>query len=75
VKEYEKILLIQPQNANAHNNLGVILILQGKLDEAIAHFNRAVQIDPNYTDARNNLNRALAEKQKLRDKTTENPKE
>jgi Flp pilus assembly protein TadD len=75
VKEYEKILLIQPQNAVAHNDLGAVLFRQGKLDEAIEHFSQAVRIDPNYTTARDNLNSTLAEKQKPRNKTTENTKE
>jgi len=75
IKEYEKILLIQPQNAVTHNDLAVMLLRQGKFDQAIEHFNQAIQIDPNYTDARDNLNRALAEKQKLQNKTTENTKE
>ena len=75
IKEYEKILLIQPRSAVAHNDLAVMLLQQGKFDEAIEHFNQAIQIDPNYTDATDNLNRALAEKQKLQNKTTENTKE
>ncbi|MCJ7729831.1 MAG: tetratricopeptide repeat protein, partial [Sedimentisphaerales bacterium] len=65
VKEYEKILLIQPQNAVAHNDLAVVFLQQGKTDEAIEHFSQAVRIDPSYTTARDNLNSALAEKQKL----------
>jgi tetratricopeptide (TPR) repeat protein len=43
----------------------------GKLDDAITHFRQAVQINPQYTDAKNNLNAALAEKQKSNDSVTE----
>jgi Flp pilus assembly protein TadD len=74
VKEYEKILLIQPQNAVAHNDFGVVFYRQGKIDEAIEHFNHAIRINPQYTDAKNNLSVALAEKQRLRNKETEDTK-
>jgi len=74
IKEYEKILLIQPQNAVAHNDFGVVFFRQGKLDQAIEHFNQALRINPQYTDAKNNLSVALAEKQKLRNKETEDTK-
>jgi tetratricopeptide (TPR) repeat protein len=33
-------------NAIAHNNLGMLLIESGKVDESLAHFQRAVEIDP-----------------------------
>jgi len=46
----------------------------GNFDEAIAHFKQALQINPQYTDAKNNLNVALAEKQKSMDKDKENAK-
>jgi Tfp pilus assembly protein PilF len=63
-KEYEKIFLLQPANAVACNDFGVVLYRLGKLDDAIAQFRQAVQINPDYTDAKNNLNAVLAEKQK-----------
>ncbi len=71
-KEYKEMLRIQPQNAIVHNDFGVVLSRQGKFDEAIEHFSQAVRIDPSYTTARDNLNSALAEKQKLQN--TENTK-
>jgi tetratricopeptide (TPR) repeat protein len=39
----------------AHYNLGEILRQKGRLDEAIAHFRRAVEIHPEYADAQNAL--------------------
>jgi tetratricopeptide (TPR) repeat protein len=68
-------LRLDPNRAEAHYYLGQVLAQSGRIDEAIAHFNQAIRIDPNYTAAKDNLNRALSEKQKLRNKTTENPKE
>ena len=39
----------------AHNNLGVVLEDQGKWDQAEAHYDRALQINPNHADAHINL--------------------
>ena len=49
-----------PQKARPHNNLGNALKRQGKLSEAIYHFEEALRIDPNYAKAHNNLGIALA---------------
>jgi tetratricopeptide (TPR) repeat protein len=43
----------------AHNNLGVALIRQGKVDEAIRSFSGALQIRPDYAEASHNLKTAL----------------
>lgn len=64
----------RPQNAAAHNDLGAVLCRQGKFDEAADYFNRAIQIDPDYKEARDNLNLALAEKQKTQSKSEKNTK-
>ena len=41
----------RPGNARAHNNLGIALSAQGKLDEAIAHFTESFRLEPQYADA------------------------
>ena len=46
--------------AEAHNNLGLALIQQGKWPEAIAHYERALQLKPDYADAGCNLAWLLA---------------
>jgi tetratricopeptide (TPR) repeat protein len=43
----------------AHNNLGLLLALQGKPHEAIEHYRRALQSKQDFTDAYNNLANAL----------------
>lgn len=48
------------ENHLAHLNLGATLADQGKLDEAIAHYQLAVQIKPQYAEAHYNLGVALA---------------
>jgi tetratricopeptide (TPR) repeat protein len=39
----------------AHNNLGNMLFQAGRVDEAISHFEKAVEINPNSVEAHNNL--------------------
>jgi tetratricopeptide (TPR) repeat protein len=50
---------IEPNVAKTHNDLGVALAMQGKFDEAISYFTQALRLDPDYADARRNLQRAL----------------
>jgi tetratricopeptide (TPR) repeat protein len=45
--------------AVAHNNLGIALSQEGKLDGAIWHFKQAVRINPGFAGAHNNLGNAL----------------
>ena len=52
-------------NAFACNNLGVTLLRQGKVDEAIPHFQKALQINPDDTEAHNGLGSALFQKGKV----------
>jgi tetratricopeptide (TPR) repeat protein len=49
-------------NAVAHNNLGATLHEKGEMDEAISHFQKALQINPDHAQAHNNLGNALREK-------------
>jgi tetratricopeptide (TPR) repeat protein len=42
-----------------HNTLGVALVWQKRGDEAIAHFRRALEIDPGLVEAHQNLGDAL----------------
>ncbi len=46
--------------ANAHNTLGLGLAMNGKLDEAIPHFRKALFYDPDDMNARSNLGHAMA---------------
>jgi tetratricopeptide (TPR) repeat protein len=47
-----------PTSKRAHNNLGTALFIAGRNDEAIAAFQRAIDIDPHYASALVNLGRA-----------------
>jgi Tfp pilus assembly protein PilF len=42
-----------------HNNLGVVLSRQGKVDDAAAHYAEALRLDPDFADAHNNLGALL----------------
>ena len=48
-----------------HNDLGFALTTQGKLAEGIQHFERALQLKPDYAEAYNNLGYALGSQGKL----------
>ena len=49
----------------AHSNLGVALQARGRLDEAIACFRKAIELDPKFAMAHNNLGVALRDQGKL----------
>ena len=48
-----------PGSSLANNNIGVILVRKGQLEEAFAHFKKALQSRPDDPDARNNLGLTL----------------
>ena len=54
-----QILAIRPQLAEVHNDLGIILAKQDRLDLAAARFEQAVALRPGYTDAHINLGNVL----------------
>jgi len=49
----------------AHNNLGIVLARSGQLDDAIAHLEEAVRLEPDFPEARNNLGLALTDAHRL----------
>ena len=51
--------------AETHNGLGFVLARQGRTDEAIAEFRKAIDVDPHFTPAYNNLAGTLAKQGKL----------
>jgi Tfp pilus assembly protein PilF len=60
--KYKELINKEPGNPALINNYGVALYKQGKKDEAIVQFKKALEIAPNLKDARESLAVALGEK-------------
>ena len=56
---FERALALQPDLAEANNDLGALLAQEGDLDAAIGRFRAALASMPDYPDALNNLGYAL----------------
>ena len=65
IATWEQALKLDPADARAQSNLGVVLATVGRTDEAMAHYRKAVQSDPSYPDAYTNIGIALARAGKL----------
>jgi tetratricopeptide (TPR) repeat protein/serine/threonine protein kinase len=65
VRYFSAAVSIQPESVTAHNNLGVALDKQGKVDEAVAEYRKAVALDPKEAHAHSNLGGALKDQGKL----------
>ncbi len=60
-----QILALQPDLAEAHNNLGVICAQQGQFDQATIWLQRAIALKPGYLEAHNNLGGACSSRESL----------
>ncbi|MDA8124820.1 MAG: tetratricopeptide repeat protein [Deltaproteobacteria bacterium] len=56
---YQEALRIKPSYPEAHNNLAMILIKEGRIKEAEAEFRKAIMYKPNLVEAHNNLGAVL----------------
>jgi tetratricopeptide (TPR) repeat protein len=61
-EKYNELIGKEPNNPALINNYGVALYRQGKKEESIVQFRRALEIAPNLKDARESLAVALGEK-------------
>jgi len=52
-------LKVTENNFTMHNNYGIDLVDEGRIDEGIAHFHEALRINPQYLNARCSLGRAF----------------
>jgi tetratricopeptide (TPR) repeat protein len=57
IAHYEQTVRLNPDSAEAHNNLAVALMQMGKLPEAVEHFKQALRIIPDLAEAQNRLAR------------------
>ncbi len=56
---FQKACDLQPQSADAHMNLGMVLQEQGKLHDAIRAYRRALALRPDYAEAHANTGTSL----------------
>jgi tetratricopeptide (TPR) repeat protein len=66
IVEFREAIRINPDYAQAHNFLGVVLAKMGQLDEAIACYKRSIECDSDFFLPHNNLGVALRKKGDLR---------
>jgi tetratricopeptide (TPR) repeat protein len=64
---FEHSIDVTSNNSLAHNNLGVALVEQGKIREAVAHYAEALRIQPGSAMAHNNLGSALMRQGKIQE--------
>ena len=57
----QKSLQLDPQDAEAHYNLGVLLQKLSRLEEAETNYTQAIVLKPDFTEAHNNLGNILKE--------------
>ncbi len=50
----------RPTNARAHSNLGSALEADGRIEEAVAQYEEALRLNPDYTETHNNLGNVLS---------------
>ena len=56
---------MEPENADAHNDYGVVLTRIGDIFEVRSHFRRATELDMKHADAQYSLDRAPATESRL----------
>ena len=55
----QKSVYLDPQDAEAHNNLGALLQELGRLKEAETSYRKAIELKPEYAEAHSNLGNSL----------------
>ena len=65
------VLQVEPDSPIARNNMGNIWFQQGRFDDAIEQYQRAIALKPNYPEAHNNLGVALSRRGKFDDAIAE----
>ena len=59
IRELERAVVLAPDHAEAHNDLGVTLKNAGRLDEALEHYREAIAVNPGFALAHNNMGSLL----------------
>lgn len=61
-QKLEEAIQMNPTEPTLHYNVGVMNMEQGNIEEAVASFEKAIELKPDYADAYNNIGAALIEK-------------
>ena len=61
---FSHAIRVTSNNLIAHNNLGMALKEEGRIEEAILHYRQALKVDSNYAYAHNNWGNALSYQRK-----------
>ena len=60
IQSFQRAVAVKPELATAQSNLGMALLLQGRIGDAKLHLERAVALNPDLFEAHLNLGRALS---------------
>lgn len=60
--DVRRALARNPRDPKLHNEMGLVLLANGRVDEAIQHFMESLRFNPANAEAHNNLGLALARK-------------
>jgi tetratricopeptide (TPR) repeat protein len=52
IKDFDKVVELDPQDAKAHYNRGLIYFAKGEYRRALEDLKEAVRLDPGFADAR-----------------------
>jgi len=55
IDQYNKVLILDPQNSEVYNNIGINYFYLNDIDQAISYFSKALEIDPGNILAKRNL--------------------
>jgi tetratricopeptide (TPR) repeat protein len=67
---YKRLLVLNPDLAEAHNSLGIVLADQGKSTKAMACFERALALKPDYAEAYYNQGLVMKKESRLEEAVT-----
>ncbi|MDC3055984.1 tetratricopeptide repeat protein [Paracoccaceae bacterium] len=65
LESYKRVILLRPNYAEAHYNMGLVFKALGQLNETIQAYNKAISNKPDYTQAYNNKGIALQQQGKI----------
>ena len=64
---WSDVISKNPHSSRAHNNLGIALKMENRVEEAIVHYSEALRLNPDYEKPHNNLGNALYKQGRIDD--------